>query len=752
MTDTYQIDTPDSVIITLEPDPESRSALAVQDGVPDAVPAKEYHLTLVRVGDISATSQLSDILQVLLEIATQHAPMTGDVSGAGFFGKDGFNGNTVMLVDIDGLSEFRTMLVEALAAAKVSVDESYDFIPHITVAKGPVIAPEAGVGTQLTFGNFGLRFGPQAAMVPFGLEPEPVVEEPVAAPESVPAAPAEGEAPVPAEGQPAPEGAVTASAGPNAEAVDRLMERLGAALAEFEAEPVRGDGGRFDGSKSTGGGDDDTESGGDTNTGGDSPADATAAFNSGDRAAEGAGPVVTDRDGAGGPDSPNAMEIYDELNAGLVVAAGGNDREMLDSLVALDAFSPTTGDTTVMMGTSARVNRETGEVAGDVNGSPDYMKVGAGDAREVLGENGSWPMSTPMEVSIPAGHPVVNLGSRADGTEALAKDDTYGYQSTMVMLHPSTELTVTGSTTDEVTGMPVVQVSASMPSEGTASASVEDAEELGFIQGPDGKFLGSEPEGGGDGGGDSGPVDGPEDPIGGGPADPLGSTGASSDVAGPSSPGAYPFADADKAGSLDPAGDWDNLDPSGDQQTVESVFLNGGEVVAAYTQVTEDGGMGMAPLEDMTEQGAESAYEMVTTQMDELATPATEEIAITTTASMGQYEYNPETGRLAGKYAEQDTLPIGATPPVIVGYGNPNAALGEAESTGDMAVQITVTPGTPIINGGVGQVADESAGTAVALPSSAKVTITGQAINPATGQPMLLATATAYEPGEARWR
>jgi hypothetical protein len=277
-----------------------------------------------------------------------------------------------------------------------------------------------------------------------------------------------------------------------------------------------------------------------------------------------------------------------------------------------------------------------------------------------------------------------------------------------------------------------------------------------FIQGPDGRLMGSESESGG-------PVDGPEDPIGGGPADPLGPLGGKKiSAAVQNRTREYPFADRDKAGTLDAAGDWDKFDQgaggfkdfeTAEASTVESVFLNGGEIVAAYTQVTEDGGMGMASLDEMTEQGAEQAYEMVADMMDDLATPlpAGEEIAITTTVSLGQYEFNPETGMLSGKYGEQDTLPIGSTPPVIVGYGNPTAAVTEAAATGDMPVQIVVTEGTPIINGGVGQVADKSAGTAVALPSSAKVTITGQTIDP-FGQPMLLAVATPYEPGEARWR
>lgn len=243
MTETFQIDQPNSVIITLEPDPESRTALQFTDGVPDAIPQKEYHLTLIRVGDISATSQLSDILQVLLDVASKQAPMIGEVAGAGFFGKDGFNGNTVMLVDIDGLLDFRAELADALAKAKVKVDEEYDFIPHVAVAKGPVIAPESKVGTSLSFGNFGLRFGPQAAMVPFMLEPEPEVAAPAAPVPAAPAAPARPAAPTRPVQRPVP-----TPAGPNAAAVAALLDRLSVELGFLQ-----GPDGKFVGSEPEGG-------------------------------------------------------------------------------------------------------------------------------------------------------------------------------------------------------------------------------------------------------------------------------------------------------------------------------------------------------------------------------------------------------------------------------------------------------------------------------------------------------------------
>lgn len=282
---------------------------------------------------------------------------------------------------------------------------------------------------------------------------------------------------------------------------------------------------------------------------------------------------------------------------------------------------------------------------------------------------------------------------------------------------------------------PEPQVEAALLDRLTAEVVDRVIAELGFIQGPDGRFLGSEPEGGKDNEGDgkdSGEGDG--------------------SAGGAGTGGSDPFADADGASALDSAGDWSNFDQGAggwqdfetpDASTVESVFLSGGEPTEIYTQVTGDGGMGMAPIESLSDPDAERAIDAVDAQMSDLAVPAPADVTITTLADVGGYSYNPDTGMLQSPYgSESATLPSMATPSNIVGYGNPSAALDAAAQSGGtgMAVQITVPEGTPIINGGVGTVADASAGTAVMVPGSPSVTVTGMAVHPDTGQPMLLAT------------
>jgi 2'-5' RNA ligase len=479
MTDTFQIDTPDSVIITLEPDPESRVALRVEDGVPDAIPAKEYHLTLVRVGGIAETKNLSDILQSLLGIAANTAPMMGDVSGAGFFGPDGFNGNTVMLVDIDGLTEFRNELVEALLAAKVSVDEDYDFIPHITVAKGPVIAPESKVGTELSFGNFGLRFGPQAALVPFMLEPEPVM-----VPEVVPEPLVEGEVPVPDAGLEAPEGTAAASVedvGKNAEAVDGLMSRLVEEFGKF----LQGPGGKFIGSEPDGGGDSEggdgegggaeEPAGGGDSGGGDNP------FTGGDRMAD-----VLPASGDEFADETEAAAVGEVIAAGGdIFNAAGGDADMTsedrDSIIQMNnevesAMQPAPAGveiyTTAFVTDRYTLDPETGSVTRDsrgttvdalqsagssVEGAPEFT-VGSGDPASALkfaGEgtyvygrpDGSLGrmegQRVPIKVTVPEGHPMVNAGR---------DNDVNPDADTNVVLSRDTSLTVTGFGVDAETG------------------------------------------------------------------------------------------------------------------------------------------------------------------------------------------------------------------------------------------------------------------------------------------------------------
>lgn len=175
------------VIVTLEPSMADREALAV----PGGEPPERLHMTLAHLGNIDSAPNPGDVLPIIMATAMEYAPMQGSVGGIGHFGAAG--SNTVALVDLVGVAEFRTELVEALVEAGVFVDMTHDFIPHITLAYDMEV-PDASskVGTPLSFEKIGVRFGPQVVYVPLmGQETEgapeaPEMEEPTEAPAEVP--------------------------------------------------------------------------------------------------------------------------------------------------------------------------------------------------------------------------------------------------------------------------------------------------------------------------------------------------------------------------------------------------------------------------------------------------------------------------------------------------------------------------------------------------------------------------------------
>lgn len=775
----FQIEPAGAVVITLEPSEVDREALSVAGGVKPA----DFHVTLTlldievdpRTG-IPDMKMVSTIIGVMLAVANDTSPLVGEVSGMGFFGTEGFDGNTVALIGVDGLPELRQTLVTALRKKKVLVDEAYDFVPHIKLSDDPVPDPQMKVGRALLFERMGLRFGPQSILIPFVLpmrtatgEEVQIGEADTTAPAAAPGAPAApSAAPAPARAPfiprrferpaqaPAPQ--APAPSGPNVAAVEALMDKF---VSEFErfarGAPIRAEGGRFGGSEP-----------------GDGEAPQSTGFLAGNKAL------------------PQQTVTTDQLNAvqSMLDSVNMNDQSVgvRPDEVAMEAFEPAAAATVVavQMGaegtfafagidqdeddglgwTVGEVGVELGRTDGiDMGGS--QALVGAGDFMEMT-EFAEGELGMRMEIEVPAGHPVITVGGTYDNnlltdgtsvanpagggvepapTEPVSmplspsgmREPTEPAGST-VILHPNTILErVTPSDRVRVLGKGQalgnalsVRYRASMPEsfsvDGTEFARGEP------IRGEGGRFGGSEPG------------DGPEDPIGGGAADPLGPT--------PRAGGNRKFADEDMAANLDPAGDWDNFDQgaggfrdfeTADASTVESVFDNGGVPTEVYTQVTSDGGMGMKPLAEIDEQYAEQAVDDINARMEELATPAPAEFTITTTANAAEYRFDPFTGNLvspSGNEVEGGQLPFNSTPDNIVGYGNPTAALAAAAESGDIPVQITVSEGTPMINGGVGQVAPESAGTAVMLPGNAQVTVTGVIIDNATGGMMLRAVAT----------
>ena len=274
-------------------------------------------------------------------------------------------------------------------------------------------------------------------------------------------------------------------------------------------------------------------------------------------------------------------------------------------------------------------------------------------------------------------------------------------------------------------------------SEAVAALLNRMAEELGFLQGPDGKFIGSEPDGGS-------------------------KDGEGGDQAGGSAPdAATAFANTDNASVLDQAGGWDNWSQE-TQDAVESALSNGG-----YLEIPE----GLSEDDYIAEAEAQGAA------LDAAFEPAPAAFTITTDSTSYGIQYDPESGTFqqlstglgSGTGLPQGT-PVGEVSPaaaasgvggdeLIVGVGNPTEAIAGSIATnertdwqgsvlGNVPVQISVPEGHPIINAGTGNINSSGAGpaasTTVGLSSqNTDITVTGMGIDPATGSPMIFATASA---------
>ena len=139
------------------------------------------------------------------------------------------------------------------------------------------------------------------------------------------------------------------------------------------------------------------------------------------------------------------------------------------------AFEPAGADVTVSVPEAIESGRLVAIMGDDMAGTQIQFAtedgsvplMGCGSGAEALSETGviqpaeAGLSTTMMQVSVPAGHPVVNLGDRA-AAEADPMKPSSGFDSTGVILHPATVYTVTGAgvTAD---GKAVMSVTASMP-------------------------------------------------------------------------------------------------------------------------------------------------------------------------------------------------------------------------------------------------------------------------------------------------
>lgn len=143
--------------------------------VPDGLPAEELHITLAYLGEVSAVDDDSDYLLKLLgmlrDVAGQHKPFTGLVSGIGRFTGDGQNPDAFYLsFDAPDLAGLHADVCEALEETGIEHSKDHGFTPHITVTyldKGePAPLERLPVMLSLEFDTVTLVYGESVIPVP----------------------------------------------------------------------------------------------------------------------------------------------------------------------------------------------------------------------------------------------------------------------------------------------------------------------------------------------------------------------------------------------------------------------------------------------------------------------------------------------------------------------------------------------------------------------------------------------------------
>lgn len=109
-------------------------------GLLGAVPASEYHMTLVYLGEKTAVDRAL-LLRVVEVFARDYAPINGRLNGTGRF--DPENDTTPFYANMDAqrLPAFRQALIERLAAVGIASASEHGYTPHITLAYLPANAP-----------------------------------------------------------------------------------------------------------------------------------------------------------------------------------------------------------------------------------------------------------------------------------------------------------------------------------------------------------------------------------------------------------------------------------------------------------------------------------------------------------------------------------------------------------------------------------------------------------------------------------
>lgn len=185
----------DGIIVTVEPTPDEKLALAIEGGEPP----ERLHCTLVPLGSgpLDEATRLA-ISGALAKVAAACGPLYGKVAGIGWFGAA--DAMTLALLDVPGLAQFRTEIAAALTDIGFPPQTDYDFLAHICLAYSQVDA-SSKVGLPVTLNELRFRVGTEVLVFDLlGGIPQPpaapAVESPPEAPPA-PAAPAAPEEPPP---------------------------------------------------------------------------------------------------------------------------------------------------------------------------------------------------------------------------------------------------------------------------------------------------------------------------------------------------------------------------------------------------------------------------------------------------------------------------------------------------------------------------------------------------------------------------
>lgn len=124
--------------------------LADMIAIPGGESAADLHITLAYLGDVASLS-LDDqrkLVGVVGEVVVRWAPMHGYLSGTGTFESEGDTPFWVG-VDVPGLSDLHTALVDAVKEAGINIEVQESYTPHVTVA----YLPEGAEKPPMDFGQ-----------------------------------------------------------------------------------------------------------------------------------------------------------------------------------------------------------------------------------------------------------------------------------------------------------------------------------------------------------------------------------------------------------------------------------------------------------------------------------------------------------------------------------------------------------------------------------------------------------------------